>query len=88
VPILLQKSAVIAARLVPRSLGTVLIIRSLRTRTTLENFWRRVLRVPLLIKPRSKSPAEAGLKWLSMQKLRVNGITSPLTLCRWLAGDC
>ena len=46
-------------------------------RTTLENFWRRVLRAPLLIKPRSKSPAEAGLTWLSMQKLRVNGISSP-----------
>jgi hypothetical protein len=44
------------------------------TRTALENFWCRVLRAALLIKPRSKSPAEAGLKWPSMQKLRVNGI--------------
>ena len=31
VPILLQKSLVIAARLLPRSLGTVLTIRSLRS---------------------------------------------------------
>src|SRR6516165_7828595 len=51
------------------------------TRTTLENFWRRW--APLLIKPRPKSPAEAGLKSPSMQKLRVNGVSSPLTLCRW-----
>jgi len=50
-------------------------------RTTLENFWRRW--APLLIKPRSKNPAEAGLKSPSMQKLRVNGVSSPLTLCRW-----
>ena len=57
-------------------------------RTTLENFWRRVLRATLLIKPRSKSPAEAGLKGLSMERLRANGISSPLTLCRRLAGDC
>src|SRR5262249_52406314 len=59
--------------------------RPRRRRTALENFWRRVLRATLLIKPRSKSPAEAGLKWLSMERLRVNGISSPLTLCRWLA---
>src|SRR5262249_34621284 len=57
-------------------------------RTALENFWRRVLRATLLIKPRSKSPAEAGLKGLSMERLRANGISSPLTLCRRLAGDC
>src|SRR5262245_35727571 len=43
-------------------------------RTTLENFW---LPAALVIKPRSKSPAEAGLKWLLMEKLRVNGISSP-----------
>src|SRR5262245_53554479 len=47
-------------------------------RTTPENFWRRVLRARLPIKPRSKSPAEAGLKWLSMERLRVNGISSSL----------
>jgi hypothetical protein len=41
------------------------------------------LRAPLLIKPLSKSPAEAGLKRLSMERLRVNGISSPLTLCRF-----
>src|SRR5262249_13948730 len=51
-------------------------------RTTLENFWRRLLRAPLLIKPRSKSPAEVGLTRVSMERLRVNGISSPLTLCR------
>jgi hypothetical protein len=52
-------------------------------RTTLENFWRRILRAPFLRKPRSKSPAEAGLKWLSMEKLRVNGISSPLCAAGW-----